>query len=425
MHVDLTEDEQQLQKGAIEFARAALAGDMVAQDREAHFDRAAWQRCADFGVLGMPIPETYGGQGLGLSALLAVMEGLGYGTRDQGLLFSINAHLWTNSIPDPDLRHRGRSAQRYLPPSRRRHAHRRQRRLRARRRLRHLQHADARHARRRSTTCSTAPRRSSPTRRSPTCSSSTRRSTRRSGAMGVTGFIVERGTPGLTRRPEARQDGPAHVADGGAHLRGLPHPGDQPARPRGPRRRGLRVLDGVGARLHPRQLPRRDAAAARGRASNTRARASSSASRSASSSRSPTGIVDMKVRLDTCRPLVYRIGGLKDAGKDAAMEAAIAKLYVSECFVKSSLDAVQIFGGYGYMTEQQIERDSATRSAAPSTRAPPRSSATSSRAVSASDPMTTLRTASPARPLATAVAAAGGPPSPPRRSARQRRRGRR
>jgi hypothetical protein len=27
------------------------------------------------------------------------MEGLGYGTRDQGLLFSLNAHLWTNSIP--------------------------------------------------------------------------------------------------------------------------------------------------------------------------------------------------------------------------------------------------------------------------------------------------------------------------------------
>ena len=39
------------------------------------------------------------------------------------------------------------------------------------------------------------------------------------------------------------------------------------------------------------------------------------------------------------------------------MEAAIAKLYVSDCFVKSSLDAVQVLGGYGYMTEQQAERD--------------------------------------------------------------------
>src|SRR6185436_16579447 len=72
------------------------------------------RRCADFGVLGMPIPQEYGGLGLGLSQLLAVMEGLGEGTRDQGLLFSLNAHLWTNSIPI--LLH-GTDAQRqkYLP----------------------------------------------------------------------------------------------------------------------------------------------------------------------------------------------------------------------------------------------------------------------------------------------------------------------
>jgi alkylation response protein AidB-like acyl-CoA dehydrogenase len=68
-------------------------------------------------------------------------------------------------------------------------------------------------------------------------------------------------------------------------------------------------------------------------------------------------IVDMKVRLEACRPLVYRIGALKTQGSAAFAEAAIAKLFVSECFVKSSLDAVQVFGGYGYMTEQEIERE--------------------------------------------------------------------
>jgi alkylation response protein AidB-like acyl-CoA dehydrogenase len=65
----------------------------------------------------------------------------------------------------------------------------------------------------------------------------------------------------------------------------------------------------------------------------------------------------MKVRLDTCRPLVYRIGWLKDQDRSAMQEAAIAKLHVSECYVKSSLDAIQVFGGYGYMTDQEIERD--------------------------------------------------------------------
>ena len=50
-------------------------------------------------MLAMPIPQKYGGMGLGLSAMIGVMEGLGIGSRDQGLLFSLNAHLWTNSIP--------------------------------------------------------------------------------------------------------------------------------------------------------------------------------------------------------------------------------------------------------------------------------------------------------------------------------------
>jgi alkylation response protein AidB-like acyl-CoA dehydrogenase len=68
-------------------------------------------------------------------------------------------------------------------------------------------------------------------------------------------------------------------------------------------------------------------------------------------------LVDMRVRLDTCRPLVYRIGTLKDTNRDATVQAAVAKLHVSDSFVKSSLDAVQVFGGYGYMTEQQVERD--------------------------------------------------------------------
>ena len=68
-------------------------------------------------------------------------------------------------------------------------------------------------------------------------------------------------------------------------------------------------------------------------------------------------IADMKVRLETARWLVYRVAWLKQQGKSAVMDAAIAKLYLSECFVKSCLDAVQIHGGYGYMTEFGLERD--------------------------------------------------------------------
>lgn len=68
-------------------------------------------------------------------------------------------------------------------------------------------------------------------------------------------------------------------------------------------------------------------------------------------------IVDMKIRLETARLLLYKVAWLKKMGKPAVMEAAMAKLYLSECFVQSGLDAVRTLGGYGYMTEFEVERD--------------------------------------------------------------------
>ena len=60
---------------------------------------------------------------------------------------------------------------------------------------------------------------------------------------------------------------------------------------------------------------------------------------------------------EAARWLVYHVAWLKQQGKSATLDAAIAKLSVSESFVQSCLDAVQIHGGYGYMTDFGIERD--------------------------------------------------------------------
>jgi hypothetical protein len=68
-------------------------------------------------------------------------------------------------------------------------------------------------------------------------------------------------------------------------------------------------------------------------------------------------IVNMKLRLDTARMLVYRIGWLKQQDRNAEVEAAMAKVYTSESFVQNCLDAVQVHGGYGYMTEFPFERE--------------------------------------------------------------------
>jgi len=68
-------------------------------------------------------------------------------------------------------------------------------------------------------------------------------------------------------------------------------------------------------------------------------------------------IVDIKLRYETARLLIYKVGRLMEQNKSAEMDAAMAKLYVSESFVASCLDAVQIHGGAGYMTELEIERE--------------------------------------------------------------------
>jgi alkylation response protein AidB-like acyl-CoA dehydrogenase len=69
-------------------------------------------------------------------------------------------------------------------------------------------------------------------------------------------------------------------------------------------------------------------------------------------------MVDMKIRLETARPLVYKIAWIKQTlGRAADAEAAMAKLYLSEAYVKSCLDAIQIHGGYGYMVEFPYERE--------------------------------------------------------------------
>jgi alkylation response protein AidB-like acyl-CoA dehydrogenase len=68
-------------------------------------------------------------------------------------------------------------------------------------------------------------------------------------------------------------------------------------------------------------------------------------------------IVDMKLRLESARHMLYYGAWQRARGRSAIMEAAMAKLHISECWVRSCEDAMQIFGGYGYMTEYQIERE--------------------------------------------------------------------
>jgi Acyl-CoA dehydrogenases len=67
-------------------------------------------------------------------------------------------------------------------------------------------------------------------------------------------------------------------------------------------------------------------------------------------------IADMATEIEAARMMVYRAAWLKDCGRPFTTEAAMAKLYASEVAQRVTNDAIQVHGGYGYITEYKVER---------------------------------------------------------------------
>lgn len=68
-------------------------------------------------------------------------------------------------------------------------------------------------------------------------------------------------------------------------------------------------------------------------------------------------IADMRVSIEMAELLLYKIACLKDSNKSAFIESSILKLFVSENYVKTCLDSIQIMGAYGYTKEFKVERE--------------------------------------------------------------------
>ncbi len=65
---------------------------------------------------------------------------------------------------------------------------------------------------------------------------------------------------------------------------------------------------------------------------------------------------DMAVSLENARNLIYKAAWLRDKGRPIRRAAAMAKLYATEAAVRATSDAVQIFGGYGFMDDTPVSR---------------------------------------------------------------------
>lgn len=354
--MDFSWSDEQLvyKKAVIDFAQKHLNDGLIEREQSGLLPRENWKKCAEFGIQGMPFPEEYGGAEADILTSMLTMEGLGYGCKDNGLIFGINAQMWSVQMP---IHHFGTEEQKrkYLAGMCRGDL------IGAHGMTEPNTGSDAYNLKTRAekveggyvlngtkTFVSNAPASDlsivfatvDPSR----------------GMWGITAFIVETGTPGYRISRSIDKMGLRTSPMGELILEDCFIPEENRLGP-----------EGAGARLFNNSMEweRSCILASNLGTMERQLEESITYARERTQYGQPIGkfqsvanrIVDMKIRLETARLLLYKVAWLKKNNKPAVMEAAMAKLYLSECFVQSGLDAIRTFGGYGYTTEFEVERD--------------------------------------------------------------------
>ena len=354
MDFSWTEEQLQFKKKVIQFAQQELQSNLVDLDWREEFDREGWQKCGKFGLIGLPIPQQYGGRETDILTTLCGLEALGYGCKDNGLIFAINAQIWACEIPILTF---GTEAQKqkYLP------------------KLCQGQLIGAHAA-------------SEPDAGSDIYSLKTTAELQgdkyilngtknwvtngpvadlnivfanvapEKGKRGITGFLIEKDFPGVVMNRKISKMGLRTTQLGELVLENCEVPVENRLGEEGA---GLAIFN------HSMEWERGFILAS---AIGTMERLLETCVRYAKKRQQfgqaigkfqlvSSKIVEMKLRLETARSLLYKMGWLKQIKKNAIMEAAMVKLHISESWVQTCLDAIQIHGGYGYLTELELERE--------------------------------------------------------------------
>jgi alkylation response protein AidB-like acyl-CoA dehydrogenase len=354
MDLAWNEEQKQLREAVAELARKHLNEGLRERDKRGEFNREGWRRLAEFGVHGMPMPAEYGGMGLDALTTVGVLEALGHGCRDNGLVFSVNAHMWTLEIP---LLHFGSEEQkrRFLP------------------KLISGEWIGGNAM-------------SEPDSGSDAYALSTtalRRGDRyvlngskvfvtngtvadvalvfatvdpSKGPQGVSAFLVEKERQGFTVSRKMEKMGMRTSPMAELFFDDCEVPEEN--------RLGK---EGAGSNLFTDSMTwERSCILASAVGSMQRLlEASIAYARERKQFGKPIGsfqlvatkIVDMKLRLETARALLYQAAWHRSRGRSIFLEAALAKLHISESWVRCAEDALQVHGGYGYMEEFEIERE--------------------------------------------------------------------
>jgi alkylation response protein AidB-like acyl-CoA dehydrogenase len=349
-----TEEQKRLGEAVAEFARKELNADLSSIDRSSTFPEKAWLSCAQFGVQGLPIPEALGGQGADLVTTALILEALGYGCEDNGLLFSLNAHLWSCAVPiwkfGSDVQRR-----RYLPPM-------------CDGSLIGVQAVTEAGSGSDAFAVST---KAIPDgdhyvlngskifiTNAPVAGVLIVLATTGSGggAADLCAFIVDRDTPGLfvsnsfdklgLRTSPMGEVTFADCRVPASALLGGPGAGMAVFSTTIEWERSFILASALGTMR--RQLEETIGhAASHRRFGQPIGRNQSVANR----------IVDMRIRLDAARLLMYQLAWLKDQGKRTTIESAIVKVFLSEALVESSLASFATFGAQAYMADTAQERN--------------------------------------------------------------------
>lgn len=97
MNFGWTTEDEQLYRSAREFAASQVRH--AGPGAHPPFSRERFRRCGEFGLLRLCVPAAAGGLGLGALSTARVVEGFAYGARDPGLVFAASAHLFACVMP--------------------------------------------------------------------------------------------------------------------------------------------------------------------------------------------------------------------------------------------------------------------------------------------------------------------------------------
>lgn len=303
---------------------------------------------------GLPAPTEYGGLGTDPLTMAGALERFGYACKDNGLLFSINAHLWTVVMP-LITGGTGEQKNKYLPG---------------------LSNGSliGGNAMTEVDSGSDAFSLSTTAKRSgeyyildgtktfvsngPIADVFTVYATvdKNKGANGITAFLVEKTAPGLKVLRTIDKMGLRTSPTGELALENCQVPVENRLGPEGGGglifsrsmtwERGYILANAVGSmqRLLDKCV----------RYAKSRKQSGQSIGKFQHVSGK---IVDMKLRLETARQLLYYNAWVRSRGGAGFLEAALAKLHISDCWVECCEDAIQIHGGYGYTVECELERE--------------------------------------------------------------------